>query len=142
MAKLARSETRTTFSTREERLAPPRTSVSATVLPFMRPPPCTFCITQAKRARSAAWATQRAFSLSRAWWVETHLTDDGATWLGVVMPLSRRCGGEFSLAWLIERTGRGVELTRSMTWKAEVFHDVNAVLALIETVERMLCTAA
>ena len=136
---MARRKTQTASG--EEHMAVLTTPMSATILPFARPQPCSLSITRAERAQSAAWAAHKAFSLGGTWWVETHLTDEGATWLGLVTPSSHG-GGEASLSWLIERTVRGVELTRSMTWKTQVFQSVVEALAFVETAEKMFCTAA
>jgi hypothetical protein len=123
--------------------AAPNPPASATILPFLRPLQRALCITQAERARSAAWAAHKAFSQGGVWWVETHLTHDGQAWLGLVTPSSRNSGsGEVSLAWLIERTIRGVEVTRSRTWKTRVVHSVEAALAFIESVEEVRPTFA
>jgi hypothetical protein len=142
LAPMARRKTRSASARSGRHVAALTTPVSATILPFARPQPRSTSITQAERAQSAAWAAFKAFSLGGTWWVETHLTDDGTTWLGLVTPSSRVSGGEASLAWLIERTGRGVELTRSMTWKTQVFHSVTEALASAEAAEKMFCTAA
>jgi hypothetical protein len=116
--------------------------VSAIILPFVRPPSNLLSITQAERAQSAGWAAHRAFSTGGTWWVETHLTDEGTAWLGVVTPSSHGSREERSFAWLIERTVRGVELTRPMMWKTQLFRTVTEALAAIVGAEEALRTAA
>ena len=112
---------------------------SATILRFAHPVPRSLSITQAERTWAAAWAAQRAASQGGVWWVETHLTDEGTAWLGVVTPSSRNAGrSEPGFAWVIERTGRGVELTRPRGWETRVFRTVAEALAAIEAAERTL----
>ncbi len=116
----------------------PDAPASATILPFPRVLQRSLCITQAERARSAAWAARKALSLGGVWWVETHLTEEGQAWLGLVTPSSRTSGrADVSLAWLIERTVRGVEVTCPRTWKTRVVYCVEEALAFIETAEEM-----
>lgn len=119
----------------EQRRAGSAASVSAIVLPFAPSCPVCLSITQAERARAAAWAAHRAAVAGTIWWVETHLTEEGAAWVGLVTPSSRSTGPVPSLAWLIERTGRGLELTRTTTWRTKVFHTIGAALTSIDAVE-------
>ena len=139
-------------STTSKRRAPPASGrghtavasapISAALLPFARAVPPSLSITQGERAQSAGWAAHQACSAGGIWWVETHLTDEGTAWLGVVTPSSRGSRGERSFAWLIERTGKGVELTRPMTWQKQVFRTVSEALASIEAAERALLLVA
>lgn len=119
-----------------------RAPASATLLPFARAVPPSLSITRAERAETAGWAAHQAFSAGGIWWVETHLTDEGTAWLGVVTPSSRGSRRDRSFAWLIERTIKGVELTRSMTWEKQVFRTVIEALAFIEAAEGSLCLVA
>lgn len=121
--------------------APP--PASATILQFAHAVPRSLSMTQVERTQAAAWAAHRAVSLGGLWWVETHLTDDGRAWLGVVTPSSRSAGrNEPGFAWVIERTGRGVELTRSRGWETRTFRTVTEALASIEAAERTSRTDA
>ena len=106
MAHIVRKAVRTPFRFARMHVAASDAVVSATILPFVQPTSGTFSVSRTERAQAAGWAAHQAFSAGGTWWVETHVTDEGTAWLGVVTPSGDGSRGERSFAWLIERTSK------------------------------------
>ncbi|HEY8613187.1 MAG TPA: hypothetical protein VIL69_18125 [Roseomonas sp.] len=118
--------------------------MSAIILPFIRPLPASLDIAQAERAQAAAWAARLAASWGGSWWVETHISDDGEAWLGVVTPSSSGVRvDDLTLAWLVSRTTEGIALMHMPSGKrAGLFRTLPEALAVIEHTERNPRTVA
>lgn len=117
---------------------PGNAAVSAIILPFARPIPTVLNITQSERHHAAGWAAHLAATLGGTWWVETHLSDDGEVWLGVVTPSSHGAlVGDLSLAWLVSRTADGFELSSvPACTRSGVYPSLGRALAAIEAAEK------
>lgn len=108
--------------------------MSATILPFGRPPATHRSVTKAERAQAAGWAAHQVACRGGSWWVEAHVGEDNEVWLGVVTPSSLgRVSENRTLSWMVARLAEGYALIAMPSGRTVgVFHGLGRLLAAIE----------
>jgi hypothetical protein len=93
---------------------------------------------RAERGEAAAWAARLVGQWGGTWRAETHLSEEGEAWIGIVTPSSPGLREEdLALSWLLSRTPEGIRLTRMPSGRGVgLFRHVAQALSTIEAAEK------